>query len=108
MVERREYRGRLFIYGYDAGEAECQDAEFVLMLGRLRNEGFRTPRIGAVSNTPKGVLTIFNYLVFLLLLRTTTPPRVEESTRMIRSVFQVVVVVMLRLRIEFGVRGFDG
>jgi len=58
VVDRRECRGRLFMYGYDAGEAGCQDEGFVLMLGRLRNEGFRTPRIGAVSNMPNGVLTI--------------------------------------------------
>ena len=39
--------------------------KFVLMLGRLRNEGFRTPRIGAVSNTPNGVLTILSFPFFL-------------------------------------------
>ena len=38
--------------------------KFVLMLGRFRNEGFRTPRIGAVSNTPNGVLTILSFPFF--------------------------------------------
>jgi hypothetical protein len=56
------------LYGYDAGDGVCQDAEFVLMLGRLRNEGFRTPRIGAVSNTPNGVLTILSFPFFLFFL----------------------------------------
>ena len=70
-VERLEYRGRLFMYGYD-GETAGHDAEFVLMAGKLRNEGLWTPRIGAVSNTPNGVFTIF---LLLLLISTTTDGR---------------------------------
>lgn len=39
-----------------------QFAEFVEILGRARNEGFRTPRIGAVSNSANGVFTMLNCL----------------------------------------------
>jgi hypothetical protein len=52
---RRPYRGRLFMYGYE-GEFD-HVLEFVEIVGSGRNEGFRTPRIGAVSNSAKGMLT---------------------------------------------------
>jgi len=58
---RRRYRGRAFIYGYEgAGVGELVHAEgCVEILGRPRKEdGLRTPRMGAVSKSENGVRTI--------------------------------------------------
>jgi hypothetical protein len=46
------------MYGYDGEGAHV--AELVDIFGRTKKDGFRTPRIGAVSNSAKGVLTIFD------------------------------------------------
>jgi hypothetical protein len=43
------------MYGYDGAP---HVAEFVEMAGRVRNAGFETPRMGAVSNRANGVLTM--------------------------------------------------